>query len=301
MNEELTWGETEFSWSLSRDHLFSFCPRAYFYHYYGAAGGFEFGSGTELLYRLKKLQKLELWLTALCTAVLRGFFYENPENFNFRLAARRNFRRGMRSVSLREWRADPQQLNLFELYYGLEEINALTERGAQLLNTWIDQLIESGLTDYLGKIPYLERKTFSFPAAAYVGKIKTWLAPAVIWQEDGRLKFLTLNNGRTDPVRLHHAAALHKIYAFNKLRIAPERVVTLNFDLTCGETTGISAAAVNVSELIAYVKASAAGMLAAATGRDTVSEADFPRSPGNCPECRFRKYCETATENVENG
>lgn len=290
------WNETEFSWSLSRARLFDFCPRAYFYHYYGSAGGFEAGSGTELLYRLKQLQPLELWLDSICTAVLREFFYETPEKLNLRLAARRRFHRGMRSVSLREWRDDPRQLNLFEAYYGREEINALAERGARLLDIRINQLTASGLADYLRKIPYLNRKNFPFPDAVQIGRIKTYLAPALIWQEDGRLKFLSLNNRRPDPVRTRHTAALHRIYAFNKLRTAPERVVSLDFDLNCGETTVFPDAEVNVSELISYVKTGAAAMLAAGGG-NPVSEAGFPRRTGSCPECRFRKYCETAAEN----
>ena len=293
MHEDLLIDEKEFSWSLSRESLFNFCQRAYFYHYYGSTGGFEQFSDAELLYQLKKIQPLELWINSVCTEVLREFFYENPEKFNIRKAAARRFRQGTRSVSLREWRDDPQQLNLFELYYGLEEINALIERGAELLESSIDSLLASGLLNYLEEIPYLNRKTFSFPVSTNIGRIKTWLAPVIVWLEDGLLKFLTLNNGTSNRIRAHHTAALHKIYAFNNLRIKPESVVTLNFDLTSGETIALSDDEINISELIDHVRDSSAAMLELMTDHNTAFEGNFPRNLNHCEQCRFRKYCES--------
>jgi len=154
MNEELVVDKQDFSWSLSRESLFRFCPRAYFYHYYASAGGFEQFSDAEQLYQLKKLQALDLWINSICSETLRDFFYENHEDLNIYKAAKRYFNQGARSVSLREWRDDPQRLNLFELYYGLVEINELIEHGSMFLEKSIDSLIESGLLDYLQEIPY---------------------------------------------------------------------------------------------------------------------------------------------------
>ena len=291
MNEELLRDEKGFSWSLSRESLFSFCPRAYFYHYYGSAGGFEQFSDAEQLYQLKKIQPLDLWINSICTEVLRDLFYENPEIFNIHKAAKRYFHQGVRSISMREWRDDPQRLNLFELYYGLVEINELIEHGSMFLEKSIDSLIESGLLDYLREIPYLDRKTFSFPVCTNIGKIKIWFAPVIVWQEDGLLKFLTLNNGHSDKIKAHYSATLHKIYAFNNLRIKPERVVTLNFDLTTGETTALSDEEINVSELIEHVKDSTTEMLSLLTDRNSVFEDDFSRTTNNCAKCKFQKYC----------
>ena len=295
MNEKLIIDNHDFSWSLSRESLFAFCPRAYFYHYYGSTGGFEQFSGAELLYQLKKLQSLDLWINSICTEALREIFYENPENFNIHKAAKRYFHQGVRSISMREWRDDPQKLNLFELYYGLEEINELIERGSSFLEKSIDMLIESGLLDYLQGIPYLDRKTFSFPVCTNIGKIKIWFAPVLVWQEDGLLKFLTLNNGYSDKIKTHYSAALHKIYAFNNLRIKPERVVTLNFDLITGETTALSDEEINVSELIKHVKDSTAEMLSLLTNQRDVLEDNFSKNENNCAKCKFQKYCK---ENV---
>ena len=291
MNENLLTGEEGFSWSLSRERLFHFCPRAYFYHYYGSTGGFERFSDTELLYQLKKLKPLDLWINSICTEVLRDLFYESSENFNIHKAAKQYFHQGARSISMREWRDDPQRLNLFETYYGLTEINELIESGLAFLEKSIDSLAESGLLDYLQEIPYLNRKTFSFPACTNIGKIKVWLAPVLVWQEEGLLKFLTLNNGHSNKIQVHYSAALHKIYAFNNLRIKPERVVTLNFNLATGETTVLADEEINVSKLIEHVKDNTMRMMSLLTKQNNSLEYRFPKKINNCEKCKFQKYC----------
>ena len=291
MNEELMIDEHEFSWSLSRENLFTFCPRAYFYHYYASSGGFEQFSDAEQLYQLKKIQSLDLWINSICSEVLRDFFYENPENFNIHRAAKRYFNQGVRSISLREWRADPQRINLFESYYGLVEINELIEHASKLLEKSIESLIESGLVDYLREIPYLDRKNILFPVCTNIGKIKIWCSPVLVWQEDGLVKFLTLNNGASDKIKAHYTAGLHKIYAFNDLRIKLERVVTLNFDLSSGETIAFPDEEINLSKLIDYVKDNAGKMLLLLTDHKSAFEGNFSRSIDNCVKCKFQKYC----------
>src|SRR5437899_853356 len=53
----------EFSWSRSRDNTFQDCRRKYFYHYYGAWGGWEAGASPEVrrLYVLKQLASRQQW------------------------------------------------------------------------------------------------------------------------------------------------------------------------------------------------------------------------------------------------
>ena len=291
MDEELMIDEHEFSWSLSRESLFTFCPRAYFYHYYASTGGFEQFSEAEQLYQLKKLQSLDLWINSICSESLRDFFYENPENFNLHKVARRYFNQGVRSISLREWRDDPQRLNLFESYYGLVEINELIEHASKLLEKSIENLIESGLLDYLREIPYLDRKNILFPVQTNIGKIKVWCSPVLVWQEDGLLKFLTFNSGASNKVKADYTAELHKIYAFNDLRIKPERVVTLNFDLKSGETIALPDEEVNPERLIDHVRDSTEEMLSLLTDHKSIVESNFSKNIDNCMKCKFQKYC----------
>lgn len=56
--------ENTFSWSASRSRLFRDCPRAYYYSYYGAWGGWDRAAeaGARHLYYLKNLTTLPLWV-----------------------------------------------------------------------------------------------------------------------------------------------------------------------------------------------------------------------------------------------
>ena len=267
MHEELMVEEQEheFSWSLSRKTLFEFCPRAYFYHYYGATGGFERYSENEMLYQLKHLQNMYLWINSVVTNALRKLFHDNSGNFNFHSAAKRIFHQGVRSITLREWRDDPKRLNLKELYYDQSEINELIENSAAMLEKSVNSLVESGLVDYLRSIPFLDRKLIPLPAAANVGKIKFWVSPVLLWQESGFLKFLNLNFGQRNKKHECRLAAIHKLFAFNALRVSPERVITLSFSLNSGETTFINDSEINISEIIAEIKNSSAEMLSPLT------------------------------------
>src|SRR5207244_1495250 len=53
----------EFSWSRSRDNTFQECRRRYFYHYYGAWGGWDAGAPEDVrrLYILKQLASRQMW------------------------------------------------------------------------------------------------------------------------------------------------------------------------------------------------------------------------------------------------
>lgn len=293
MYEELMVEEQghEFSWSLSRKTLFEFCPRAYFYHYYGATGGFERYSENEILYQLKHLQNMHLWINSVVTNALRELFHDNSGNFSFHSAAKRIFHQGVRSITLREWRDDPKRLNLKELYYDQSEINELIENSAAMLEKSVNSLVESGLVDYLRSIPFLDRKLIPLPAAANVGKIKFWVSPVLLWQESGFLKFLNLNFGQRNKKHECRLAAIHKLFAFNALRVSPERVITLNFSLNSGETTFINDSEINISEIIAEIKNSSAEMLSPLTDSRMAIEGNFSLKTDNCPKCRFQKYC----------
>jgi len=61
MRKEL---KNEFSWSFSRDNLFSECRRKYYYNYYGSWGGWKKESADEVtrsLYVLKNLVNMKIW------------------------------------------------------------------------------------------------------------------------------------------------------------------------------------------------------------------------------------------------
>src|SRR5262245_65916514 len=74
----------EFSWSRSRDNTFQECRRRYFYHYYGAWGGWDASAPEDVrrLYILKQLSSRQQWAGRVVhDAIEMGFhaFKDGPE------------------------------------------------------------------------------------------------------------------------------------------------------------------------------------------------------------------------------
>ena len=110
------------------------------------------------------------------------------------------------------------------------------------------------------------------------------------------LKFLTLSNGHPDKIKANYNACLHKIYAFNDLRIKPEKVVSLNFDLMTSETIVLSDEEINVDKLIDYVKTNSSKMLELLTDHQCAFEGNFAKNADNCKKCKFQKYCKKTSK-----
>jgi hypothetical protein len=89
---------------------------------------------------------------------------------------------------------------------------------------------------------------------------------------------------------------MHKLFAFNALRVSPERTVSLNFSLQTGETTFVNDSEINISGMIAEIKDSSAGMLSPLTDSKIALEGNFAVKTENCTQCRFQKYCRKRVE-----
>jgi len=116
----------EFTWSVSRHHLFEECRRAYYYHYYGSWGGWDRNAPpvTRNPYILKNLQSLEMWAGQIVHETIQEALTRySRDGTSFTAAelqarARAKLRRGWTEAVKREWLASPKKTNLEELYYG---------------------------------------------------------------------------------------------------------------------------------------------------------------------------------------
>ena len=69
-------GAAPFSWSLRRRRIFDRCPREYFFHYLGSAGGADPFAPPEVrrLHRLRNMPDTAGFVNRLLTGTLREFF-----------------------------------------------------------------------------------------------------------------------------------------------------------------------------------------------------------------------------------
>lgn len=146
----------EWSWSLSRDHMFHTCKRQYYYHYYGAHGGWLMtaSDAARTAYRLKQLKNLYiLFGDAVHTAAQKLLeLREAKKSYPDEEAIIRFLRRALNDAYLEskkrdDWWAYPKQYTmLHEMYYEQElppaRVEAITARmpvcGSHLLasDTW---------------------------------------------------------------------------------------------------------------------------------------------------------------------
>ena len=114
------------SWSFFRHTLFKKCKRAYFYHYYGAQGGWDNFADTysRQIHKLKSIKTVELWVEDVFKRSLRELFIA-PHNSSDSRALKKQLssiiykhaKREHREYRAHEWDDDHQKLNIFEEYY----------------------------------------------------------------------------------------------------------------------------------------------------------------------------------------
>jgi len=295
-----------FSWSLQRRKMFEFCRRAYYFHYYGAAGGWDQHEPerTRLIYRLKQLRDVESWLRQILDDALSQTFLTRRPQFKdnlvfmsarLRQACAIRFRREWNDLERENWRNDPKLLNLVEIYYSSD----LTWRRkifdyAQLR---LEQLYRSFVTHPLATVlSDLDSSLFRHfrrPAATTINGYEIWLAPTLAWQEDDRLNVLALTDQATE-VSLY--AALLQQWATETFRFAPDLISVCEYNPgttdtepellvaePCPREEAEAEVAAGIDEMLAYASAGTAHDLEA-----------FPKGEQgekNCCKCRFSQLC----------
>lgn len=289
-----------FSWSVARQELFNFCERACFYHYYGAAGGFDSHNEPEskTLYLLKKLVPGRLWIDSILSKSLRDTLLQSGKlktaqdmlgEYSRRLI--REYHLGRRTATAKEWQNDPGKLNLQELYY--REVSPDEYFAAQwnLLESRFKSFSASNLPETLYKVDSLDWKRIPVPASFAIGRLQLWLAPDLIWQDGDSVSFLDLNGGAQSPEKRGLYAVLNAILAEDKFRTPPDKTISLFFDAATGKTEIQSLETLNISSAMEDISAGANRMLEKIAPDGTVQGINFSKSEHNCPRCRFREFC----------
>ncbi|WCN36370.1 PD-(D/E)XK nuclease family protein [Aneurinibacillus uraniidurans] len=143
----------EWSWSLSRDHMFHTCKRQYYYHYYGAHGGWLMTASdtARTAYRLKQLKNLYILLgDAVHTAAQKLLdLRETQQAYPDEAAVNRFLRQSLNQAYVEskkkdEWWAYPKQYTmLHEMYYEGELAPARVEAIAARMPVCAHGLLES--------------------------------------------------------------------------------------------------------------------------------------------------------------
>ncbi len=235
-----------FSWSRSRDGMFQECRRRYYYHYYGAWGGWEPSAPEDLrrLYVLKQLTGRQGWagrvvhgaVELLLKALHAG--EELPERWLVEDTVRR-MREEWRFSRRGGYRERPKEaVALFEHEYGV----AVPDQAWQALRDHVVRCLRN-----FHRLPLLEEirrtprerwiliedvRAFPFEGTPI------YAAPDFgYWTAADRLALVDWKTGSPDPEETAVQLGGYALYARDILDVPPERVDLLEVNLRAGEVT----------------------------------------------------------------
>ncbi len=301
-----------FSWSISRRKLFDFCKRAYFYHYYGSAGGWDAYAPEpqKQIYRLKNIRRAEDWAVELFNTALRNLVQDGWSGKSFDPAVtaqalhreiNRLYRHGCFDVLAENWRNDAKAVNLFEIYYerkpGQEErvLEYVRQRIAQLCGHFIHHQLFS----VIGGLGKLQLRNCQPPLSFMLGDLEVWLAPTLIWRDEDRLKILVIRGGAPPDKHLVAVyAGMCQLMAEQLYHCPADKVDVVYYYTGAVNQTPemlLVEQPVDPAVVIASVSADTHEMLSRIMPGDFVREKDFPgwlaASDTICGGCRFRELC----------
>ena len=219
--------KNSYSWSFSRYNLFNFCELAYFFHYYGSWNGWDpyAPKQTKKSYRLKHLMTKELWLNciirkSLVNAINRTSPSRNSLYEEFESQSRKTLSHDINSLYEEKWKENPKNICLDEIYYREKNIEETVHWIKRQTCSRIKILQESKLFHELSVIPFPAFINIGgLPLSFTLNSTRIWCSPDLIWNSNGLLNILNLDNGPSWPF----LAGLNQLYAdqnYSHVRIA---------------------------------------------------------------------------------
>ncbi len=197
--------QKRFSWSLRRERLFNSCHLAYLFNYHLSYGGQLHYAEDRCrhLYRLKHIHSADNWLQGIIADTLRHTFNcgQNYATYNsavenFRRQALEIFHHDWYQCMAEQWRDDPKNSNIFEIYYGGgATAKALFAAWLAKLEDWLKTFIANSLFEKMWKLDSLKWRQLETPAAIDLGDIHIWLNPILAWHDHNYGAMLIFSQG----------------------------------------------------------------------------------------------------------
>ena len=222
----------EFSWSRSRDNTFQDCRRKYFYHYYGAWGGWDAGAAEEVrrLYILKQLSTRQQWAGRVVHDAVEMAFHAFAQGRDipvepFVADVIERMRADWRSSKAARYRESPKTPALFEHEYRVdlkpEVWQALSGNVARCLRNFFRLPLLAAIRKTAPEHWSIEHwsKVFDFEGTA------VWVAPDFgFWTEEGRLALVDWKSGGANGEGAAFQLGCYALYAHEVLGVPPAKV-----------------------------------------------------------------------------
>jgi hypothetical protein len=300
--------ERRFSWSVSRDRLFRNCPRAYYYHYYGARGGWEAGAPAAArdLYVLRNLSTRHQWVGSMVhrvlEAVLVGLREGRPMRHGEaaeRLTNLMRFRwRRSRAGAYRE---APKLGGLLEHEYGIPVRDADWRALHQGARRALDAAYTLGIFERLAAIRREDWLGVERLDSFELDGVPVYAVPDLAFREGERVVIVDWKTGGEDDVDalgVRFQLVCYGLYARARFGATSEglRVGLALLGAPSYREGGVTGAELDAA--LARIRASMLEMrsLLADPATDLATEEGFPRTTDErrCTVCPFRRPCRGA-------
>jgi hypothetical protein len=292
----------EFSWSRSRDHTFQECRRKYYYHYYGAWGGWEAAAPEDVrrLYILKQLSSRQQWAGRVVHDAIEMAFHAFAHGRDipvepFIADVIERMRGEWRSSKAGRYRESPKTTALFEHEYAVElkpeAWQAMSRNVATCLRNFFRLPLLAAIRKTAPEHWSIEHwsKVFDFEGTS------VWVAPDFGFWEDGRLALVDWKTGGASPDGAAFQLGCYALYADEVLHVEPARVDLFEANLREPEVTRLHWSDERLEAIKEQLRLSIRSMkayladpeanLAAIAGFEKTEELRI------CKWCNFRAVC----------
>ncbi len=293
----------EFSWSRSRDGVFSECKRRYFFHYYGSWGGWDAGASelVRRLYILKQLASRQMWAgrvvhdaVEMALQVFSAGHDVPVEPFIEDVVQR--MRADWRSSRDGRYRDNPKTLALYEHEYATALKREVWQALRRNVIACLRNFFRLPLLAQIRKTPpehwSIEHwsKVFDFEGTPI------WIAPDFgFWNAAGRLTLVDWKTGGANPDAAAFQLGCYALYARDMLGVEPENVDLLEVNLREPVVTPHTWDAARLAEIREQLRLSIRGMKAylADPERNLAVIDAFERTEQLriCRWCNYRVVC----------
>lgn len=292
----------EFSWSRSRDHVFQECRRRYYYHYYGAWGGWDSAAdpATRTLYVLKQLATRQMWAGRVVHEAVERALLALRDGYALSEASLiehtvRQMREEWKASRDGVYRENPRRTGLFEHEYGVPikdgEWQALRDHVTRCLRNFhrLPLLADIKRTpthrwifiEDIGSFDFEGTRIFAAPDFGY-------------WSQEERLQLIdwkTGGNGEDAGLQLGGYA----LYALEVMGVDLPRVDLLEVNLRDARVTVHPWNAISLDRVREHIRLSVRAMKAYLKDpeRNLAEETNFEKTEDLriCRWCNFRAVC----------
>lgn len=292
----------EFSWSVSRDRIFSSCRRAYYFRHYGSWGGWEHDTDdrTRDIYRLKKLSNRFTLAGLVVHSVVAEVLDRHRYGRETTLEAAQE--RALESLkeAFRESRGDASRhrkaVRLFEHEYAIPLQDTAWERMRDRVAECLTHFFASRIyrvildTPVENWLPIDNLDSFMFEG------VKIYVAPDFAFRNDlGNALVLDWKTGRQSADEDRAQIVCYGLFAWEKWKMAPRRTIgelhylrTGEKDVVTLDETLLQAGRERIRRSIAAMRA----LLEDPAGNDAVEESfDRTENRDTCSLCNYRRMC----------